>query len=71
MLSIKDKLVHRKIIYQNVNVCVAGCGNLESVNHLFFGCEFMRMSMSSINGLIFCKNLFILICRHFQIFKWY
>jgi len=38
-LPTKDNLVRRWVLHINDNVCVRGCGSLETVEHLFLGCD--------------------------------
>jgi len=48
-LPTKDNLVLRQVLQPVDNVCVGGCGSLETVNHLFFGCD----TFSSVWFLVF------------------
>ena len=42
-LSTKDNLFCRGIIPKNSQVCITGCGNVESTSHMFLGCEFFLL----------------------------
>jgi hypothetical protein len=34
----KDNLLRRRVLHSNETTCVSGCGNTETVSHLFLGC---------------------------------
>lgn len=36
----KDNLFHRRIIFVGDQMCVLGCGQLETASHLFLDCSF-------------------------------
>jgi len=38
-LPTKDNLVRRQILHHEDNMCVTGCGSIETTDHLFFTCD--------------------------------
>jgi hypothetical protein len=53
--------VLRRVLQVDANVCVGGCGSLETTNHLFLGCSFFGelwllvwkwLCISSVNDVV-------------------
>jgi len=38
-ITTRSNLVRRHVLQSNDNLCVRGCGNIETANHLFIGCD--------------------------------
>jgi len=38
-IPIRSSLARRHVLQPNDNLCVGGCGNIETADHLFIGCD--------------------------------
>lgn len=65
-LPTKDNLFRRGIIPPGSRSCVGGCGDLETVNHLFLECHFFgslwhlarkRIGFSSVNPFVISDQI--------------